>query len=184
MRRVLAWWNSIAGVHRSDDDTNRGTFFNFFFPRLTRGFFLRMGIVAAVAAILFGVVLMPCVIDGASMAPTYPVKGFTFCYKLRYWFEKPKRGDVVIIRFSGKTYYLKRIVGLPGETVEFRRGDLYINGSKLNEPYVKYFSDWNLAPREVEPDHYYVVGDNRSQPIEQHRFGKVRADRIVGSPLW
>ena len=65
-----------------------------------------------------------------------------------------------------------------------RNGTLYVNGKAQEEPYVRYISDWNLPPRKVEPGHYYVVGDNRSQPIEQHRFGQVLASKIAGSPLF
>ena len=79
---------------------------------------------------------------------------------------------------------LKRIVAFEGETVEFHNGDLYIDGKLLDEPYVKYVSDWNLPPRKVKKGNVYVVGDNRSMPIEQHQFGQVAKDRIYGAPLW
>ena len=178
-------WLKIAGQHRSDDETEQGSVFNFFFPKLRVGFFIRVAVVAISAALFFSFVLMPCRISGGSMMPTYPKHGFTFCNKLRYWFRNPQRGDVVIIHLKDKVYYLKRIVGLPGDTVEFRDGDLYLNGKKQDErKYIRYASDWNLPPRKVEPGHYYVVGDNRSMPIEQHVFGSTRADRIVGSPIW
>ena len=182
--KLYAAWLKIAGLHCSDDETERGTWVNFFFPRLRPGFFIRMTVVAVLAVLLFTLVLMPCRINGGSMMPTFPEHGFTFCYKLRYLFSKPKRGDIVIIRYKDKTYFLKRVIGLPGDTVEFRNGDLYLNGRKQNEAYVRYASDWNLSPRKVEPGHYYVVGDNRSQGINEHIFGSVRADRIVGSPIW
>ena len=183
-KKLYVIWLKIAGLHRSDDNTDRGTVFNFFFPKLRIGFFIRMAIVAMLAAVIFSFVLMPCRINGGSMMPTYPEHGFTFCNKLRYLFRKPQRGDIVIIRYKDNIYYLKRIVGLPGDKIEFRDGDLYWNGKKQTEDFVRYASDWNLPPRTVEPGHYYVVGDNRSQPIEQHVFGSVRADRIVGSPIW
>ena len=182
--KLYLLWLKIAGLHRSDDDTDRGTLFNFFFPKLRIGFFIRMAVVAIAAALVFTFVLMPCRINGGSMMPTYPEHGFTFCNKLRYLFRKPQRGDIVIIRLKEKTYYLKRIVGLPGDTIEFRDGELYLNGKKQTEDYRRYASDWNLSPRTVEPGHYYVVGDNRSQNIDEHVFGSVRADRIVGSPIW
>ena len=83
-----------------------------------------------------------------------------------------------------KVYYLKRIVGLPGDTIAFYNGELYVNYEKLDEPYVKYLCDWNLAPRVVKPGHYYVVGDNRSQHIRDHKFGQVHRKRIDGAPLW
>lgn len=183
--KLYGMWLKIAGLHRSDDSTEQGTVVNFFFPKLRIFFFIRMGVVAALTVLVFTLVLMPCAISGGSMMPTYPEHGFTFCNRLRYRFSEPKRGDVVIIRQKDKTYFLKRIVGVPGDTIEFRDGDLYRNGEKQDErEYVRYVSDWELPPRTVEPGHYYVIGDNRSQPIEQHIFGSVRANRIVGAPLW
>lgn len=182
--KLYAAWQKIARLHCSDDETERESLIRFFFPRLRPAFFLRMTVVGVLATLLFTFLLMPCRINGASMMPTFPEHGFTFCWKLRYLFHEPKRGNVVIIRYRDKTYFLKRVIALPGDTVEFRNGDLYLNGRKQNESYVRYASDWNLPPRKVEPGHYYVVGDNRSQKINEHIFGSVRADRIIGAPVW
>ena len=177
-------WLKICGAHRSDDQTEAAGVNEFFLPKLTRGFFLRAGIVALAAIIVFGFILRPCFIDGGSMLPNWPEKGFTFCFRWRYLFSKPQRGDVVIVRYSTKVYFLKRVVALPGDTVAFFRGHLFVNGRPVKEPYVKYISTWNLPPRKVEENHYYVVGDNRSQHISEHQFGQVRAFRIIGAPLF
>ncbi len=177
-------WCKIATVHRSADTTSAGTMRDFFIPRPTKGFFIRMGVVAIVAIIVFGFLLIPCIIDGESMIPTYPAHGFTFCWRGKYLFRNPKRGEVVIICYSTKVYFLKRVVALPGETVEFRRGNLFINGRRQREPYLHYICDWNLPPRTVEAGHYYVVGDNRSQPISLHKFGQVDSKKIAGAPLF
>ena len=139
-------WHKIAAAHRSADETGAGTVLEFFVPRLKRAFFIRMSVVALLAAVVFGFVLIPCVINGESMVPTFPAHGFTFCWRGKYLFGKPRRGDVVIIRYADKVYFLKRIVGLPGETVELRNGDLYIHGQRQTEPYVHYNCDWNLPP--------------------------------------
>ena len=152
--------------------------------KLTRKSLLRLAIVALAALVIFYFFLLPCVIWGESMAPTFPKRGFTFCWRGKYWFSAPHRGDVVVIKNSGREYYLKRIVALPGETVEFRRGVLYVNGKAQVEPYLRRACTWELSPRKVELKHYYVVGDNRSMPLEEHRFGQVDARRIVGVPLW
>ncbi len=76
--------------------------------------------------------------------------------------------------------YLKRVVAFPGETVEFKDGVLFVNGQPLQEPYVNGPCNWNLPPREVEPGQVYLVGDNRSMPMEQHDFGQTSERRIVG----
>ena len=78
---------------------------------------------------------------------------------------------------------LKRIVALPGDTVEFREGFLYRDGILIEEHYVQYRSSWNLPPRIVEPGYVYVVGDNRGSVMARHRFGQVKRDRIVGGVL-
>ena len=177
-------WSRICGVHRSDDQTEAAGVNEFFLPKMTRGFFIRAGSVAAVAVVVFGFVLRPCFIDGGSMLPNWPEKGFTFCFKWRYLFSKPRRGDVVVVRYSNRVYFLKRVIALPGDTVAFFRGRLFVNGKLVKEPYVKYISNWNLPPRKVDPGSFYVVGDNRSQHISQHKFGQVRASRIIGAPLF
>ena len=183
-RRVTQWWFKIAGFHRSDDETGAGTLADFILPKMRVGFFIRMGVVALLSVLVFGFVLMPCVIDGESMMPTYPRHGFTFCWKWRYLFDEPEIGDIVILRYADRVYFLKRIIGLPGDTIEFRNGDLYRNGELVHEPYLRYASNWNLPPRKVEPGHYYVVGDNRSQWIDEHMFGQVLKNKSVGSPIW
>ena len=140
-------WTRICGVHRSDDQTEAAEVNEFFLPKMTRGFFIRAGIVALSAAVIFGFILRPCFIDGGSMLPNWPEKGFTFCFKWRYLFSKPQRGDVVIVRYSSRVFFLKRVIALPGDTVAFFRGRLYVNGKLVKEPYVKYIYNWELPPR-------------------------------------
>ena len=181
---MFKWWSKIVAAHRSDDDTEQGKVIEFFFPQLKIGFFLRMLIVAAVSLLVFGVFLMPCVIDGESMMPTYDDHGLTFCKRWSYWFSRPERGDIVIINYAPRVYLLKRIVALEGDTVEFRNGTLLINGKKVDEPYVRYMSNWNLKPRTVADGNCYVVGDNRSQHINEHIFGQIQLKRITGKPLF
>ena len=183
-RKVVSVWERICGCHRSEDQTMDGIVRNFFAPRLTTGFFLRLGTVAVLSVIVFGWVLRPCVIRGASMEPTVHRTGFTFCWRWKYFFRDPARGDIVIIRYSDKVCYLKRIVGMPGEEVAFLNGQLFINGKPHYEPYVKFVCNWNLMPRKIEPGHYYVIGDNRSMPIREHLFGSVSRRRIEGVPTW
>ena len=78
---------------------------------------------------------------------------------------------------------LKRIIGLPGETIAFVNGQVLINDQTLDEPYEKLSCDWNLPPEKLGPNEYFVVGDNRSMPPEWHTFGKASRDRIIGKLL-
>ncbi len=98
--------------------------------------------------------------------------------------SQPNRGDVVALRLAGrKVMLLKRVVALSGETVEFRNGRLLVNGRQVNEPYVQLNAGWNLSLRTVGPGKLYVVGDNRGVPMQQHLFGQVDMNRIVGGVL-
>ncbi|MCF6186513.1 MAG: signal peptidase I [Desulfobulbaceae bacterium] len=144
--------------------------------RLLRIFCISLG-----AYFFFSYVLLPLRIEGRSMEPTYADGGFSFCRRLQYLFSEPKRGDVVAIRFAGRqVVLLKRVVALTGDTVEFQNGVLLVNNQRVSEPYVRYNSNWNLPPRQVAPGKVYVVGDNRGVPMEQHHFGQVSTQRILG----
>lgn len=157
----------------------------FFFPSLTPAFFIRAGFVAFVAYLIFGHLLTPFRINGYSMEPTYRNGEINFCWRLRYLFSPPRRGDIVLIRFAGqKITLLKRVVALENEEIEFRNGKLLINNKELEEPYVHSPYRWNLPPRRVEPNSVYVIGDNRAGPMKDHVFGQVTVTRILGSPLW
>ena len=119
------------------------------------------------------------------MEPTYRDGSLNFCWTLHYKMSVPRRHDVVAVRFAGnRVMLLKRIVALEGEEVEFRGGYLFIDGNRVNEPYVHYPCNWSLSPRKVERGHVYVIGDNRNMPIENHYFGQAPTKRIVGVPLW
>lgn len=78
---------------------------------------------------------------------------------------------------------LKRIIGLAGDTIEFRKGVLYVNGKRTPEPYVRHTSTWDLPERTVKPNHVYVVGDNRGTVMSRHRFGQTAVSRIIGGVI-
>ena len=157
----------------------------FFFPPLTTKFLIRVSLVALSAYLFFTYVCIPLRVEGRSMEPTYPHGSFNFCCRFWYLLAKPKRHDVVAVRFAGNRVMLfKRVVAVEGEEVEFRDGKLFVDGKQMDEPYVRYSCDWNLPPRRVEKDHVYVVGDNRSMALENHVFGQAVIDRIVGAAVW
>lgn len=129
-------------------------------------------------------VAIPIRVEGVSMLPTYKERDINVINRLAYRFGDPQRGDVVAIRMAGEhIMLLKRIVGLPGETIAFRRGRLLINGQDVPEPYLKFPSHWNIPPLEIGPGEYYVVGDNRSMHEADHTKGRADRNRIVGKAL-
>jgi signal peptidase I len=157
----------------------------FLLPECNRFFFLRLLTIALATVLLFTQVLIPLKIQGQSMEPTYRDGSFNLCWRGRYLFSAPQRGDVVAIRFAGRqVMLLKRVVALAGDTVAFRDGVLVVNGQPVAEPYVRMRSNWNLESRPVESGKVYVVGDNRSVPIERHHFGQVEQERIMGGVIW
>ena len=157
----------------------------FLFPRLTRRFLLRLGALSVAAYAICKFVLLPVRVDGESMLPTYSSHGFNFCNRLAYCRSRPKRGDIVILRYGGRRWMLlKRVIAFAGETVAFENGVCIVDGRLIDEPYVQLGCDWNLPPRKIRPGHVYVMGDNRSIPAEDHVGGEIAAARIVGRPLW
>jgi signal peptidase I len=145
---------------------------------------VRIVIWAASLILISRFVLMPIRVEGISMLPTLKESGIRFVNCLAYVRSPPQRGDVVAIEFTGKHLMLcKRIVALPGETIAFHGGHVFINGRLLEEPYVKTLCNWEHEVEQVGPDEYYVVGDNRSMEYEQHTQGRAERSRIVGKIL-
>jgi len=149
----------------------------------------RIVVLVVTAFVLTRFVFLPIRVDGGSMLPTYKEHGVNFVNRLAYLFHEPRRGDVVAIRLADQSVmfpqilYMKRIDGLPGETIAFHEGHALINGSILHEPYVKYDCDWERTPVTLGPGQYFVVGDNRNMPIEDHTMGEPHRNRILGKIL-
>jgi signal peptidase I len=151
-------------------------------PRAT---LLRIFVLVCTAAILFGWVLIPLRLSGISMLPTYHGGTLNFANRAAYWLREPARGDVVAIRLAGlHAVYVKRIVGMPGERIEIVEGSVTVNGEVLLEPNVARRARWNLAAVTLQPDEFFVIGDNRSMRIDDHAFGRVVRSRIIGRLLF
>ena len=160
-----------------------------FIGRNPRNTLIRILVLVAICFVAFYFVLLPVKIEGLSMLPTYRDGHIGLVNRLAYMSRSPQRGDIVAIRLADKQvahphmFFMKRVIGLPGETVAFRDGHLLINGEIIDEPYVKNYSDWNMNPLKLSADQYYVVGDNRSMPQDLHEHGPVERWRIVGKLL-
>ena len=155
--------------------------------RNPRNTLIRILVLVIVCSFLFHFVLLPVKVDGISMQPTYKNRSVNVVNRWAYLWHEPHRGDVVAVRYAGVHIMLmKRIIGLPGETVAFDHGQVLINGQPLDEPYEdrdKWASDWNRPAVTNGPDQYFIVGDNRTMPIQDHVFGRVERNRIVGKVL-
>lgn len=152
-------------------------------PRRT---FIRIVVTVATCVLLRAFVVLPIRVSGPSMLPTYHARGVNFVNRLAYLGHEPRRGDVVAIRLAGESVmFMKRVVGLPGETVTFSNGRLLINGRSLDEPYVKFNCNWDFVPEHsrLGDEEYYVVGDNRVMPHTDYTQGAAKRERIVGKVL-
>jgi signal peptidase I len=91
-----------------------------------------------------------------------------------------QRGDVILFAPDKERQYLKRLIGLPGDTVEIRNGKVYINGEVLDEPYIKEPARSDMPARTVEADRYFVLGDNRNNSSDSRGFGAIPSESILG----
>lgn len=147
-----------------------------------RATFRRGALLALLTFIATQYVIMPVRPQGLSMAPNYRDGSLHFASLLRYAWTPPQRGDVVLIAMAAGRHavYLKRVVGLPGERIAFRNGDLLINGKLIPEPYIVYTGRWTMPEMTIPDGEYFVAGDNRALPLDWHTLGTVERERIVG----
>ena len=119
---------------------------------------------------------------GFSMTPTLENDQFLVVNKLDYRLHDPQRGDIIVLRDprDGDRKLIKRLIGLPGETVEIKRGQVYIDGQELDELYIATPSQYSLAPTLIPAEQYFVLGDNRNNSSDSHNWGTLSGDKIVG----
>lgn len=122
------------------------------------------------------------VVDDISMLPTLPEGGYYLVNRYIYHFAPPRRGDIVVLRgIEPVTEELvKRVIGLPGETISIRSDHVYINGRWLDEPYAVGGTHPDLGPHRIAEDAYFVLGDNRAVSNDSRHFGAVPRENIRG----
>ena len=124
-------------------------------------------------------------IQGSSMEPTLHSGQFVITNKISYLFSEPERGDIIVFIAPHSAVsareddYIKRIIGLPGETVSVNGGQVMVNGVLLHEPYIAepplYSRTWTIGP-----DEYFVLGDNRNRSNDSHDWGMLKREAILG----
>lgn len=149
-------------------------------------------VLALVAAFLVKTfVLQTFFIPSASMEPTLHVGDRVFVNKLAYSFHSVHRGDVVVFTLpagesagTGVDDLIKRVIGLPGETIEARGGRIYIDGRPLAEPWlpkgISPVAGLPLVRQRIPANHYFLMGDNRGDSSDSRHFGPIPGDLIVG----
>lgn len=153
-------------------------------------FFLESVKMLILAGITIGVVryflFKPFYVKGQSMEPNFYEKDYLIIDELTYRFREPQRGEVVVFRAPvGSDYYLKRVVGLPGERVKVENqkvivyNDDHPQGVIVDEVYLSEDTPGSLSTS-LGPDEYFVLGDNRNASYDSRRFGPIKEDSVVG----
>ena len=126
-------------------------------------------------------------IPSGSMLPTLQINDRLIIDKLSYEFRSPERGDIVVFsptdelqKQNFKDAFIKRVIGLPGETVEVKDGQVYINGQAIQEKYIEDKPNYRFGPVKVPDNQYLVLGDNRNNSYDSHYWGFVPRKNIIG----
>jgi signal peptidase I len=122
------------------------------------------------------------IIVGSSMQPNFQDGERLLINKVVYKFRPPERGEVIVFHPPAnlQTDYIKRVIALPGETVEVKDGGVYVNGIKLDEPYIKNPAAYTLSERKVPENKYFVLGDNRNNSDDSHNGWTLPRENIIG----
>lgn len=125
----------------------------------------------------------PRVVHGQSMEPNLHENQRVIVDLLAYRFRAPERGEIIVLdlpeRRSGPPL-IKRVIGLPGDLVEIKSGFVYLNGRRLDEPYLDQATPGHLPPKRVPEAQVFVLGDNRGRSNDSRYFGMVPFESILG----
>lgn len=134
----------------------------------------------------------PFIVNGASMDPTFDSGNFLIIDRLSYRFQEPQRDDVIVFKypFNQKVYYIKRIIGLPNETIKIQDGKITIvneenkDGFVLDESFISESRiSHDTSTTKLGPNEYFVMGDNRIQSSDSRTWGLLDQNLIVGRPI-
>src|SRR3989344_6035735 len=155
-------------------------------------------IVLSIFLVVYLLLVQPDQVNGLSMFPTYNNGDYLLTDKISYRFGSPQRGDVVVFHAPEAAQcpegtgcdFIKRVVGVPGETVEVRDNTIWINGEKLPESYIPpenytrpgAFTDGRSVM--LGPDEYFVSGDNRPHSSDSRSWGPITINEIVGKAFF
>ena len=146
-----------------------------------------MVLIAVIVFLAMRFSIQTYVVNGPSMEPTYTQGEWVIVNKLEYRFGLPERGDICIVwsPIESNKRYIKRVIGLPGESVEVLNGKVYIytvagEVLKLEEPYIKYIARQDFPKTGVPDSHYFVLGDNRNNSRDSREGWTIAQKDMIG----
>lgn len=144
---------------------------------------------ALISILLLNFIISPYKISGNSMHPVLNDKDRILISKIAV--NKINRYDIVVFfkPDKSKKIIIKRIIGLPGEKIEIKKGDIYINDKEIPQPFLiksKFYSDksFNMKPIDIPPRNYFIIGDNRRDSQDSRTFGLVKKENILGKAVF
>ena len=144
-------------------------------------------IIPVVAALLIHQYLFTFArVDGTSMLDTLHENNIMGVSRLHYRLNEPQRGEIITCNYpeDGNKLFVKRIIGLPGETIEIREGTVYIDGEPIAETYLTRVDDQSMDPITLAKDEIFVMGDNRPVSRDSRAVGPLTLDEIYGRVLF
>lgn len=144
-------------------------------------------IIPVVAALLIHQYLFTFArVDGTSMLDTLHENNIMGVSRLHYRLNEPQRGEIITCNYpeDGSKLFVKRIIGLPGETIEIREGTVYIDGEPIAETYLTRVDDQSMDPITLAKDEIFVMGDNRPVSRDSRAVGPLTLDEIYGRVLF
>jgi len=135
------------------------------------------------------VLIVNATVPTGSMENTIMPGDRILALRTSYWFKSPERGDVAVFKYPDdpeqKILYVKRVIGVGGDTVEVKDGELFVNGTLQSEPYIKEVTEGDFGPYEVPEGCYFMMGDNRNRSLDarywENKF--VEEDAILGKAV-
>jgi signal peptidase I len=138
-------------------------------------------------------IAQPFIVNGSSMDPTFATGQYLIIDEISYRFAEPTRGDVIVFRYPNnpKQFFIKRVIGLPSETIAFTNSEVQIRNEKhpdgltLEEPYADAIPPptYDNQIIALKQDEYFVMGDNRASSFDSRRWGPLRREQIIGRAI-
>ena len=150
---------------------------------------IEVGVIAVAAVLIIrNFLVQPFLVSGASMEPNFSSGDYLLIDELSYRFRSPERGEVLVFRYPGNpnTFYIKRVIGLPGERLVFKGGKITVfnadhtQGFALDENYLPSNGETSGGDVTLQSGQYFMLGDNRNFSFDSRSWGALSSDKIVG----